>query len=101
LAAFEPLAVVTTTLAGPLTPGGTRQLALVELVAPKLRQATPPIVMPVIPQKLVPAMMTEVPPVESPEAGVTAVTVGGSRDGSGAIVNTSESALAPLPQVQV
>jgi predicted glycosyltransferase len=57
--------------------------------------------MPVMPQKLVPTSVTEVPPVEGPEAGDTAVTVGGGSDGSGSIVNTSESALAPLPQVQV
>jgi hypothetical protein len=69
LAAFDPLGVVTTTLAVPSVPAGVVQLALVGLITAKDWQATPPTVMPVAAQKFVPAIPMLVPPFTRPCVG--------------------------------
>ena len=51
---------------------------LVELTTTTLVAAAPPMVTPVAPVKLVPVIVTLVPPVVGPEVGEIAVTVGGA-----------------------
>ncbi len=101
LAPLDPLGVVTTTLAGPTVPAGVVQLALVGLAALKARQALPPTLMLVAPDKLVPAIWKDVFPVEGPDMGLMDVTVGAGAAGDAPMVRTAESALDPEPQVQV
>jgi hypothetical protein len=77
LAAFEPPAVVTTTLAVPAEPTGVVQVMLVALTTVTLVAAAPPIVTPVAPvMKLVPVIVTLWPPAVGPLDGAMAVTVG-------------------------
>jgi hypothetical protein len=101
LAALDPLGVVTTTLAVPTVPAGVVQLALVGLATLNRWQATPPTVMLVTPQRLVPAIWRLVFPVDGPEVGVMEVTVGAGQAGGVSMVRTALSAVDPEPQVHV
>ena len=75
--AVVPLAEATSTLAGPLLPGGVVQVAVIELVTLNTVQGAPPILMLVAPVRLEPMIVMSVPPAGSPVSGDTAVTVGG------------------------
>lgn len=76
MAAFEPVGVVTTTLAEPALPAGVVAVMLVALTTVKDVAAAPPIVTPVAPVKLVPVIVTLVPPPVGPLDGLIDVTVG-------------------------
>jgi hypothetical protein len=73
-----PLEVVTTTLAVPALPVGVTQVIVVALVTTTLVAAAPPMVTPVAPVKLVPVIVTLVPPAVLPLEGEMDVTVGGA-----------------------
>ena len=70
--------MVTKTLALPAVPAAVVQVADVAEATLTLVQAAPPTVMGVAPVKLVPVIVTTVPPAEGPAVGLTAVTVGGA-----------------------
>ena len=71
-----PPGVVTATFLAPtLAPAGATAVIVVELTTTKLVTATPLIVAPVAPMKLVPVMVIEVPALSGPLVGATAVTV--------------------------
>ena len=76
MATFEPAAVVTTTLAVPAVPAGAVAVIVVLLTTVVFVAATPPIVTPVAPVKLVPVMVTLVPPAVGPLTGEMEVTLG-------------------------
>lgn len=76
LAALLPARVVTTTLAAPAAPGAVVAVICVELLTVKLVAAVPPMLTAVAPVKLVPVIVTLVPPVVKPLDGLIAVTVG-------------------------
>jgi hypothetical protein len=77
LAAFVPPGVVTTTLAVPAVPEGVVQVAEVAEATLTAVHAAPPTVIPVAPVKLVPVIVTGVPPAVEPDVGEIDVTVGG------------------------
>ena len=71
----EPPAVVTTTSRAPDVPVGVVITIEVEVLAPSVA-AAPPTVTLVTPVRLVPVMVTEVPPVAGPEFGEIVPIVG-------------------------
>ena len=73
-----PPGVVTTTLAEPAPRGGAVQVILVELFTVIPVAFTPPKVTDVAPVKLVPVIITLMPP-NGPEEGVTPEIVGGEK----------------------
>ena len=75
-ATLLPDGVVTTMLAVPAARAGVDAVMDVSLTTEKLVAATPPIVTPVAPVKLVPVIVIAVPPTVVPLLGVDAVTVG-------------------------
>ena len=75
VATAVPAGVVTDTLTTPAEPGGVRQVMLAA-VATTLVAAAPPKVTLVAPLRLVPEMVTLVPPAVEPVAGVTALMAG-------------------------
>ena len=77
MAALLPNGVVTTTLADPGAPLGTVAVIVVAFTTVKLDAAVPANVTAVAPVKLVPAMVTVLPPAVGPEPGLTEVIVGG------------------------
>ena len=76
MAAFVPLAFVTSTLAVPTAPLGVVHVMLVLLTTVTPAAAAPPIVTPVVPVKFVPVIVTETPPAVGPLAGEMLLTVG-------------------------
>jgi hypothetical protein len=76
LAAFVPPGVVTRTLAVPAVPEGVVQVAEVAEATLTAVHAAPPTVIPVAPVKLVPVIVTGVPPAVEPDVGEIDVTVG-------------------------
>ena len=72
----EPPAVMATTSLAPAVPAGVVQLRLVAEVTVVEVQAAPPMVTVAPVTKLVPVMVTLVPPAVGPEVGLMAVTVG-------------------------
>ena len=71
-----PPAVVTRTLAVPALPGGVVAVIVVELTTMTFVAAAPPMVTAVAPVRLVPVIVTLVPPSVGPVAGEMPVTVG-------------------------
>ena len=71
-----PPGAVTKTLEEPVLPAGVVAVILVALNTVTLVAATPPIVTPVAPVKLVPIMVMLVPPAVEPLVGEILVTVG-------------------------
>ncbi len=71
-----PAGVVTVTSTVPV-PAGAVAVIGVALLTVKVVAATVPNLTPVAPVKLVPVMVTEVPPAVDPEVGLMPVTVGG------------------------
>ena len=71
----EPSVTLMSTV--PRDSGGEVAVTEVGLSTVKVVAATVPNLTPVTPTKLVPVMVTDVPPTEGPELGLTAVTVGG------------------------
>ena len=71
-----PPGVVTVTLTTPVTPAGA--VTVIEVAEVKVRPvaATVPNLTEVAPTKLVPEMVTDVPPAPGPVIGLRAVTVG-------------------------
>ena len=77
MAALVPPALVTKTLLlAPAVPAGVVAVMMVELTTITLVAATPPIVTPVAPVKLVPVMVMTVPPAVEALLGEILVTVG-------------------------
>ena len=72
-----PPAVVTVTSTGPEAPAGAVAVTSVADTAVTLVAATVPNVTPVAPVRLVPVMVTWVPPVVGPVVGLIEVTAGG------------------------
>ena len=72
-AALVPMGVVTRTLAVPAVPAGVVAVIVVALTTVKLVAATPPKVTAMVPVRLVPAIVTLVPPSVLPLAGVRSV----------------------------
>jgi hypothetical protein len=72
-----PLGVVTLTSTVSAASGGETALMVVELTTVKLMAAFVPKWTAVAPVKLVPVIVTVVPPDVGPSCGITAVTVGG------------------------
>jgi len=72
-----PPAVVTTTLAAPVVPEGVVMEIEVAASGPTVA-GWPPTVTEVADNRFVPPMTTLVPPAVGPEAGLTAVIVGGT-----------------------
>ena len=71
-----PVGVVTTTFfAAPVTPAGAIAVIVVALTTTKLVTATPLIVAPVAPVKLVPVIVMGVPPLTVPDVGEIEETV--------------------------
>jgi hypothetical protein len=68
--------VVTTTALFRPVPAGERQVTEVAVLALKGVQATPPMVTPVAPLRLLPLMVTLVPPAVLPVLGVMALRLG-------------------------
>ena len=71
-----PPGVVTDTFTAPAAFAGVVAVIDVALTTVKLVAATPPNVTAVAPVKLVPVIVTLVPPATGPEPGLTPVTVG-------------------------
>ena len=71
-----PPAVVTRTLAVPAVPAGVMQVIDVAVLALSAVQALPPMLTPVALLKLVPVIVTFVPPATGPEVVLIAMTVG-------------------------
>ena len=78
MAALEPPVVVTTTLAVPAVPAGVVAVIDVALTTDTLVAAVPPILTVAPEMKLVPVMVTLVPPAVVPLLGLMLVTVGGA-----------------------
>jgi len=76
LAAFVPSGVVTSTLAVPALPAGVVQVMVVLSTTWRLAAAAPPMVTPVAPVKLVPVIVTLLPPLSGPLDGEMLETVG-------------------------
>ena len=76
MAAFVPPGVVTTTLTAPAVFAGVCAVIEVALATTTFVAAVPPKVTPVAPVKLVPVIVTLVPPAGRPPLGLTPVTVG-------------------------
>jgi hypothetical protein len=76
LVADVPFAVLTVTSTGPSDPEGVTAVNDVAEVMLNELAATDPKSTVVAPVKLVPVMVTEVPPAIGPEEGLTEVTVG-------------------------
>ena len=76
MAVLVPPGVVTSTLAVPALPAGATAVIDVALTTTRFVAATPPIVTLVAPVKLVPVIVTAVPAVSGPVAGLMEVTVG-------------------------
>ena len=77
LVADVPFAVVTCTSTPPGTPdAGDTAVTVVALTFTKLVAATPPKVTAVVPVRLVPVIVTFVPPLCGPDVGFSEVTVG-------------------------
>ena len=76
MAELGPPAVVTSTLAVPATPAGVLQVTDVAVLALSAVQALPPMLTPVALLKLVPVIVTLVPPATGPEDVLIAVTAG-------------------------
>ena len=76
LAELLPLGVVTMTLAVPAAPAGVVAVIVVAFPTETPVAAAPPKVTLVAPVKVVPVMVTLVPPAVGPEFGLTEVTVG-------------------------
>ena len=76
MAGLVPPTVLTNTLAVPATCAAVVQVTEVAVLALKGVQALPPMVTPVALLRLVPVMVTLVPPAVGPEVGLMAVTVG-------------------------
>ena len=76
LAALLPAGVVTMTLTAPAAPTGVVAVIVVASTTATLVAAAPPKVTLVAPVKVVPVMVTLVPPAVGPEFGLTEVTVG-------------------------
>jgi hypothetical protein len=74
-AVLVPLALVTVISTAPMPGGEIAVIDVAELTVKPVALAEPNFT--VAPLKLVPVMVTEVPPLGGPEAGETAVTVGG------------------------
>jgi hypothetical protein len=69
--------VVTTTFTAPtVVPLGTTAVIVVSFTTVKLAEEAPPKVTLVAPVKLVPVIVTVLPPPSGPEAGLTEVMVG-------------------------
>ena len=68
--------MVTLTLAVPATPAGVVQVIDVAVLALSAVQALPPMLTPVALLKLVPVIVTFVPPATGPEVVLIAMTVG-------------------------
>jgi hypothetical protein len=82
LALLVPPAVVTSTLAVPAEPAGVVAVIEVELTTTTLVAAVAPMVTPVAPVKLLPVIVTLVPPEVDPLLGETEETTGaGVADG--------------------
>jgi hypothetical protein len=76
LVALVPPAVVTVTLTVPDCSAGETAVIEVDETTVTLVAATVPKSTAVAPVRLVPVIVTDVPPVTGPEVGLTAVTVG-------------------------
>ena len=76
LVALVPPGVVTVTSTVPAVPAGALAVIVVELVTVKVAAWLPKSTA-LAPKRLVPVMLTDVPPVVKPPVGLTAVTVGG------------------------
>ncbi len=77
LVALVPDGVVTVTSTGPAAPAGLVAEIEVSLLTVELVAAVPPKLTAVAAAKLVPVMVTEVPPAVGPLLGATELTVGG------------------------
>ena len=73
-----PYGVVTVTTTVPAEPAGEAAVIEVSEFTVKLAAAVPPKATAVAPLRLVPVIVTEVPPAGKPEAGEMAVTAGGA-----------------------
>ena len=71
-----PPGVVTVTSTGPATPAGETAVMELEVLFESPVAATAPNCTAVAPVRLVPVMVTGLPPVVGPEVGLTPVTVG-------------------------
>ena len=98
LAALLPPGVVTTTLAVPAVPAGVNAVIDVLLTTTTLAAAVPPMVTPVAPVKLVPEIVTAVPPAAGPELGTIPVTVGWAAVTPKVLLG-SASSVVPEPRV--
>jgi hypothetical protein len=76
LVALVPPGVVTVTLTAPALSAGAVAVMLVPPVTVKLVAFVPPNLTAVAPVKLVPVIVTDVPPESGPDVGLTLVTVG-------------------------
>ena len=76
LVGLVPLGVVTVTSTVPAVPAGAVAVIWVALLTATLVAAVEPKATPVAPVKLVPVIVTEVPPAVGPEDGLTCVTAG-------------------------
>ena len=76
LVALVPLGVVTVTSTAPAACAGEVAVIEVALTTAKLAAAVPPNDTAVAPVKLLPVMVTLVPPAIGPAFGLTALTVG-------------------------
>jgi hypothetical protein len=76
VALVPPPGIVTVTSTAPV-PAGEVAVIDVALLTVKLLAAVPPKLTAVAPVKVVPAIVTDVPPAAGPEEGLTRVTVGG------------------------
>jgi hypothetical protein len=94
LVAEVPPGPTTVTSTVPAEPAGAVAVIEVALTTVKVVAAAVPNFTAVVPVKLVPVMVTEVPPVVDPEVGLTAVTVGGE---GGTKVNWSFALVAEVP----
>ena len=73
-----PYGVVTVTTTVPADPAGAPAVIEVSETTVKLVAAVPPKCTAVAPVRLVPVIVTEVPPAVGPEAGEIALTAGGA-----------------------
>ena len=76
LVALVPPGVVTVTSTVPAVPAGAVAVIWVALLTVKLVAAVAPKLTALAPVKLVPVIVTEVPPAVGPAVGLTPVTVG-------------------------
>ncbi len=89
LGALDPPGVVTTTSTTCGALAGAVAVIVVSLVTVKLVAGVVPKATAVAPVKLVPVMVTVVPPAVGPEVGLTPVTVGTLIEGSDAVTRTA------------